>query len=84
MSSAYEAGVGRGYRLRDILACHRRVAVRIWHDGIVHAAQIAVASDTFASGPPWPEFARAMGIGDAKSANAVYVVGAFRAAPGHR
>jgi hypothetical protein len=46
--------------------------------------QSAWHSDTFASGPPWPEFARAMGIGDAKSANAVYIVGAFRAAPGHR
>ena len=44
-------------------------------------------TDTFVAGPPWPEFARAMGIGSdsaAKTANSLYVVGVYRAAPGHR
>lgn len=43
-------------------------------------------NDTFASGPSWAEFAKAMGIdGDAaKSAAAVYAVSDYRAAPGHR
>jgi hypothetical protein len=43
--------------------------------------------DTFVSGPPWPEFARAMGIAGesaAKTASSVYVVSVYRAAPGHR
>ena len=41
--------------------------------------------DTFANGPAWPEFAKAMGLDDAaKSAGSVYVVSVFRAAPGHR
>lgn len=42
--------------------------------------------DTFVNGPAWPEFVRAMGLGDqaAKSANAVYVVSFYRALPGHR
>lgn len=41
--------------------------------------------DTFASGPAWPEFAKAMGLDDAaKTAGSVYVVSVFRAAPGHR
>jgi len=42
-------------------------------------------SDTFVSGPSWPEFTLAMGIGG--SANApglVYVVGLHRPVPGHR
>ncbi len=44
-------------------------------------------TDTFVAGPPWPEFARAMGIADqsaAKTAGSVYVVSIYRAAPGHR
>jgi hypothetical protein len=44
-------------------------------------------NDTFANGPAWSEFARAMGIDDAsksKSAGSVYVVSVARAAPGHR
>jgi hypothetical protein len=42
-------------------------------------------TDTFANGPAWPEFAKAMGLDDAaKSAGSVYVVSVFRAAPGHR
>ena len=43
-------------------------------------------NDTYASGPSWAEFAKAMGIdGDAKkSAEAVYSVSDYRAAPGHR
>ncbi|HVJ08153.1 MAG TPA: hypothetical protein VM554_07200 [Acidisarcina sp.] len=43
--------------------------------------------DTFVSGPPWEEFARAMGItGDSagKTADAVYLVAVYRALPGHR
>ena len=43
-------------------------------------------TDTFVNGPPWPEFVRAMGLGDqsAKTAGSVYVVTVVRAAPGHR
>ena len=42
-------------------------------------------TDTFASGPSWQEFSRAMGLDDpTKSAGSVYIVSAFRAAPGHR
>ena len=44
-------------------------------------------SDTFAAGPVWPEFARAMGLtaqGGVSAPNAVYAVAIWRAAPGHR
>jgi hypothetical protein len=44
-------------------------------------------NDTFANGPSWEEFTKAMGIsGDsaAKTSGSVYVVSTFRAAPGHR
>lgn len=43
-------------------------------------------TDTYVSGPPWADFARAMGIGDdaAKSAGSVYVVSLHRPAPGQR
>ncbi|MBA3961922.1 MAG: hypothetical protein H0X40_08480 [Chthoniobacterales bacterium] len=43
-------------------------------------------NDSFASGPPWAEFAKALGIdGDAsKTAGAVYLVADYRAASGHR
>jgi hypothetical protein len=44
-------------------------------------------TDTFVSGPPWEDFAHAMGIegqAGAKSAGAVYVLSTYRAAPGHR
>lgn len=43
-------------------------------------------TDTFVNGPAWPEFVRAMGLGDqsAKTAGSVYVVTVARAAPGHR
>ena len=44
-------------------------------------------TDTFVNGPAWPEFAKAMGIGDqsaGKSGDSVYVVSVYRAAPGHR
>ncbi len=43
-------------------------------------------NDTFVAGPPWSEFAKAMGIdGDAaKTAGSAYVVSDYRAAPGHR
>jgi hypothetical protein len=43
--------------------------------------------DTFVAGPPWQEFARAMGIADqsaGKTAGSVYVVSIYRAVPGHR
>jgi hypothetical protein len=47
--------------------------LRAWH------------SDTFVSGPSWPEFTRLMGIGGTpNAANLVYVVGIQRALPGHR
>jgi hypothetical protein len=42
-------------------------------------------TDTYASGPSWPDFAKALGIDDAaKTAGAVYTVSVYRAAPGHR
>ncbi|MGC2321840.1 MAG: hypothetical protein WA463_04335 [Terriglobales bacterium] len=43
-------------------------------------------TDTYVNGPPWPEFARALGLGEAagKTAGAVYVVSIYRYAPGHR
>jgi hypothetical protein len=40
--------------------------------------------DTFVSGPAWPDFAKAMGIGDPKVTNPIYVVAVWRAAPGRR
>lgn len=47
--------------------------LRAWHD------------DTFAAGPAWEEFTRAMGIGGSSGASGmVYIVGKHRAAPGHR
>lgn len=42
-------------------------------------------ADTFVNGPAWPDFAKAMGLDDpTKSKASVYVLGVFRAAPGHR
>lgn len=42
-------------------------------------------TDTYASGPAWTEFAKALGLDDAtKSAGSVYVVSDYRAAAGHR
>jgi hypothetical protein len=47
--------------------------LRAWH------------TDTFVSGPPWADFARAMGIAPGeKTAGSVYTVAVWRAAPGHR
>lgn len=46
--------------------------LRGWHD------------DTFAAGPAWSEFTRAMGLGMEGAARMVYVLGAHRAVPGHR
>lgn len=47
--------------------------LRAWHD------------DTFAAGPSWPEFTRAMGIGNAEGGGRmVYTVGVHRTVPGHR
>ena len=47
-------------------------SLNAWHD------------DTFVSGPSWAEFSRAMGIGGAAQAGALYVVGVHRPVPGHR
>jgi len=43
-------------------------------------------TDTFVNGPAWPEFVKALGLGEAagKTAGAVYIVSIYRAAPGHR
>jgi hypothetical protein len=43
-------------------------------------------TDTFVNGPAWPEFVRALGLGDAagKTAGSVYIVSIYRYAPGHR
>lgn len=51
--------------------------LRAWH------------ADTFAQGPSWPEFARAMGIGQPQAGAApagkdLYIVGEYRGAAGHR
>jgi hypothetical protein len=48
-------------------------AMRAWH------------TDTFVAGPPWADFARAMGLSDlAGTANSVYTVAVWRAAPGQQ
>jgi hypothetical protein len=42
-------------------------------------------SDTFVSGPSWPDFSKEMSIGgSANAAGLVYIVGVQRAVPGHR
>src|SRR5207248_5988153 len=44
-------------------------------------------TDSFANGPSWPDFTKALGIDEgsaAKTSGAVYVVSVYRAAPGHR
>lgn len=44
-------------------------------------------SDTFVAGPSWADFSQAMGLAGAnttQTANSLYVVGTFRAVPGHR
>ena len=42
-------------------------------------------TDTYVAGPPWAEFAAAMGMNDAaRTAGSVYVVSVYRALPGHR
>lgn len=50
------------------------------------AATGAWHADTFVVGPSWDVFAKEMGLGTdtAKTANSVYVVSTWRAAPGHR
>jgi hypothetical protein len=42
--------------------------------------------DTYVNGPCWPEFVKALGLGEngTKTSGAVYVVSVFRPAPGHR
>ncbi len=45
-------------------------ATRAWHD------------DSFAAGPSWPQFQKAMGL--AAAGSPVFVVGTQRAVPGHR
>ena len=46
----------------------------------------AMHTDTYVSGPPWAEFAKAMGIDEsaAKTSGSVYRVSIYRSAPGHR
>jgi len=48
--------------------------LRAWHN------------DTFVSGPSWPEFVKAMGLGESASASAgsIYVVASWHEAPGQR
>jgi hypothetical protein len=51
--------------------------MRAWH------------TDTYAQGPPWPEFAKAMGIGQPQAGAApagrdLYIVTTYRGAAGHR
>jgi len=46
--------------------------LRAWH------------SDTFVLGPSWPEFVKAMGLGDTAAAGSVYAVSVWREVPGHR
>jgi len=44
-------------------------------------------TDSFANGPSWPDFTKALGIDEgsaAKTSGSVYVVSVYRAAPGHR
>jgi hypothetical protein len=48
------------------------------------APTIAWHDDTFAAGPSWSEFQRAMGVTANPPGNPVYVVGVHRAVPGHR
>jgi hypothetical protein len=45
--------------------------------------QSAWHNDTFAAGPPWAEFARAMAL-EGDSGSPIYIVGVQRALPGHR
>jgi len=42
--------------------------------------------DTFVNGPAWPDFVKAMGLGDSasKTASSAYIVSTYRALPGHR
>lgn len=43
-------------------------------------------TDTYVNGPAWPEFVKALGLGESagKTAGAVYLVSIYRPAPGHR
>jgi hypothetical protein len=43
-------------------------------------------TDSFVAGPPWPEFVKSLGLGEASgsTAGSVYVVGVWRALAGHR
>ena len=42
--------------------------------------------DTYVNGPSWPDFVKALGLGEnaTKTSGAVYVVSVYRPAPGHR
>ena len=46
--------------------------------------QSAWHNDTFAAGPSWSEFARAMAIEGSSQGSPIYLVGVQRALPGHR
>ncbi len=41
-------------------------------------------NDTYVNGPPWAEFAKALGIDEGAGKSAVYIVSVHRAIPGHR
>jgi hypothetical protein len=41
-------------------------------------------TDTYVSGPPWADFAKAMGINEGAGKSAIYIVSVYRATPGHR
>jgi len=41
-------------------------------------------TDTYASGPSWAEFSKALGINEGAGKSAIYIVSIYRAVPGHR
>ena len=41
-------------------------------------------TDTYVSGPPWADFAKALGINEGAGKSAVYIVSVYRAIPGLR
>jgi hypothetical protein len=52
----------------------------------IYDGAVGSAGFTFVNGPSWPDFVKALGLGDeaSKTAGAVYTVSVYRAAPGHR
>lgn len=41
-------------------------------------------TDTYASGPAWADFAKALGINEGAGKSAIYIVSVYRTIPGHR